>query len=421
VRALIPRPLALVDVIPQAMNPLKAAALFAALSLLPAGQALALAQVQQIQPGSDHLIEADAGDGNPATDLHLWSAVFEALFQNDSRGYVGDFRVVYELRDDTNTALELANSLPGEPTLGASAVLALNYPHDPVNPDFLPLQFQAAADPAGTLDPARRYRMVPLRIEEDVAGTWTTLADSVDPFLLQTDQHVIHFTNSAPQNDLAWNIRGVVTSLAWSRSHLVATDPARDAFTAQVEATVMRYDEFGAFPLGGSVSTTVILDFDLLEEGTGTPVALENDGIVTVPWDAPPHVGLVRPLPSRLDLAETVTLRPAAGVQLASASKTYVLRCTLRHVEDGLGTAFTDVQRDLDAMRLLHFNGQILFGALAGSFNAISNDPAPGTLGAGQLATSIAVQFGAGQLNGLDGPFWGEMTHRSKSNCATTG
>jgi hypothetical protein len=302
--------------------------------------------------------------------------------------------------------LELANAPdPGLPTVAFSDVRLVQFNWSFLDPNTRSFAFPAFADPVATLDPKTRYRVVPLRLERRDTGTipWVTVPAGVPAGLQTDDELILHFTNTT-SSDLSWNIRGTLTSFSWTRKHAVAPDPALSAFTATVEGRFRRYDGFDAAAVTNN--TTITLDFDLIEAGTGVQVPLVNNGIVTRNWNAPSHVTFGRRLPTFHTFSDTVEIRPA--VQLASGSKTYELRCTVSHVDNGLGGTHTDVVCDLAGERLLHFNGNILFGSFPATFETLSNTPLPGVASMDHVATSIRVPNGRGKIPGRPDLAWGD-------------
>ncbi len=394
----------------QPLKPIAGAAFFAFLLsfALPWQTASANSEVLGSRILSESILDGDAGDGDPTTNSHFLFAEFDLWFFVAFGEEINDtFRVAYELRDENGVAVTWQNPEdPLEPTIAYSEEIEVELTWNVSGPNSENRNVFASTVPGETLITARRYRAVALRVEMFDGIDWIEVPDSVSATAEFEDLHLFHFTNT-DGNDPALNVRGHLSELAWIRDHLVATDENRDSFRALVSGRILRYDEFADFPSGGVDEVTIRLAFELIEESTGDPVALENDGIVEFEWQAPPHDGSTSALPTEYFLFEFVDLRPAAGIQLASASETYILRCTLLHIETPPDQEFDNGNLAMEARRLLHFNGEILFGSRLGMFSQISNFPFANAPVSGGVPTSLEVPLAAGTLVGTPDVYWG--------------
>lgn len=371
-------------------------------SLLAATGPAALAAVTEeitgiVMEPPPSIMDSDELDGDSATIRHGLLAPVQISISRDPMmdpDLIEDYRVVYCLENAAGTKLELA---PGG--VFEAAAPPFHVELIGTDGDYLAL-VNAVPDPLATLDPADRYR-VKARLERDDAGTWTAV-DTESTALTP----VLHFTNTA-SGDAVWNIRGLLLNLAWERKFLIDTDGAHDALQADVSALVGRYDDFD--DAVAAVAGTIIFDFDLLDSGSNS-VPLENDGVVTQVWNADSYDDSgARPLPVTATIAiNNLELKPL--VQLDSVNQAYVLRCTLRHVEDALAGEHTDMAQSLAAEQLLHFNGNLLFGAFLTTFTSIQNAPAPLGNGATWVDTQLAITPEAGVLPGNPNYVFGDGT-----------
>ena len=219
-----------------------------------------------------------------------------------------------------------------------------------------------------------------------------------------------HFTNTV-SGDAAYNARAGISNLAWTRTHAVATDPTADEFTATTDVFVNRWDDFDASLHFDNIAVT--LDFDLIEVGSGNNIPLENDGIHTFNTGKFNHNLATPPSPS-IRSTNTVDSVIKPLTQLSSAAETYILRCKVSHIDDGMGTVYDDVTCDLPAEQLLHFNGNLLFGSLTTTFEQLGNIPLVlAGSGASFVNTDINVPVNQGSIVNRPGYGYGDNTSLS--------
>ncbi|MDB4438062.1 hypothetical protein N9195_00575 [bacterium] len=336
------------------------------------------------------ILDHHATDGDPATLRNGLETLARVEIDRDNFGdptVNHEYRVIYRLLDESGFALPLANSdINGDPALAAS---------DPFAVQLGVLDLAASVtvlalypDPVTTLDNKENYRVEAiLQKRFNVLSPWSNVVGSNDT---SAPELVHHFTSTDP-DDAEYNIRATVSNLAWDRTHALQSDPSIDSFQASITANFARYDDWDE--PASLVSTFVEFDFDLFEKSTGTEVALENDGLVERSLKINSHNGAS---PSVVIFNQSADIKPLT--QLRSGSETYVLRCTVRHVEEALAASQDDAECDLSDVGLRHFNGNLSFGAIATTFDALGNVPLHGTTGVNFVNTSIRVPNGEGVL-----------------------
>ena len=300
-----------------------------------------------------------------------------------------EYRVVFGLFDDSGTALELVNGgAGGSPFLGASPEFAVAL-------SGLDLSYVDTLlvypDPVATLDSKTEYTVrAALQRRPTPADPWVGAGSSVD-----SSPELVHHFTQATSGDTEWNIRATVSDLQWDKTYLLDTDSLDDTLSASIDATFARYDDWDD-PIS-SENTTLIADFDLFEQSTGDPVPLEDDGIVTANWLAASYQTVFfQKWPRFQTVNFNADLRPL--VQLESGSENYILRCTVRHIEDGIGTEFTDATCELAAQQLMHFDGDLMFGPIAAKFDRFAIPPFPLGSGPGYIELVMRVLNGHGIL-----------------------
>jgi hypothetical protein len=259
--------------------------------------------------------------------------------------------------------------------------------------------------PAARLSPAETYS-VEVRLFTP-GGFRETDSQTTSP------QPFIHFTNLV-SNDPGFNVVATVDHVTFVRRSAVQTDPDHQAFQADVEYTLHRYDNFdsAANPLGG---VPVTLTWQLIDHATGAVLGLASDTTNftrTLFNYTPPAAGsLISPWSSTA--SRTVHIRTASGVQLDSVDGRYRLAATISHLEQaGVPASFRiGTTQSSPATQLLHFNGTLRFGSLATTFASIDNDPlALGTVAASHVNTILSVDDQSGTIPGLPGVHYGDGT-----------
>lgn len=291
------------------------------------------------------------------------------------------YRVTYQLLNSAGTPLELSNGTINT-TTGTSAVFAVNISGASVL-HVEPLTIYP--NTVTTLSNKEHYRVATsLQKQANISSSWATVAASD---ITSAPEFVHHFTQ-ATSGDLDWNIRATVKEVKWTRSYLLDTDPTKDSFEAFARISFSRFDDWDQAIAG--VNSSYVLDFDLIELSSGNQIPLENNGISGNPLNLDRYAldGLDK-IPTAIDISTNVNIKPL--VQLNSGSESYILRCTVKHVEDAIASIHTDATCDLAAKGLLHFNGNLVFGAITTTFDLLGNLPTYGTTGINFVRTSISV------------------------------
>jgi hypothetical protein len=262
----------------------------------------------------------------------------------------------------------------------------------------------AALRPAARLSPYETYtvelRVIPPGLRE---------ADS-----LATAPHTFyHFTNLV-SNDPGFNLIATVDDVQFSRLYAVQTDPDKNAFQAEVQYTLRRYDNF----LGDSLpadNVPVTLTYQLMDATTGATIPLVSDTTnftrSVFNYDPPPPSDPIQPLV--LSGIRTIAVQPAPGQQLDSVDHNYQLMVTISHLEEAgaLASEKTGNTRSSPESQLLHFNGTLRFGVLDTTFASIDNDPiASLTVPGSHVATTLGVDNQSGSIPGLPGVTYGDGT-----------
>jgi hypothetical protein len=354
---------------------------------LIAGSTLAPAALTRelTQADLDHqyILDSDEFDGDPATNRHTAKTTFSAHFETAASdpGHSGWYRVAYRLKTDTGTLLDLVNgdaTHPTQPNKWAYTGPQLVFILSP-GPGSSDLTFETVPDPVATLDSKTPHQVEGYlqRRTSSSPDVWENVTTQIGPFTI-TERlstpltQFLHFTNTVT-GDAEYNTRAGISNLAWTRTHALSSDPSTDEFTATTDIFINRWDGFDAAPFINNIAVTV--DFDLIEVSSGNSIPLENDGITLFGSGKFSHNFAVPPSPAfRSTTTVNAALKPL--VQLSSAAETYILRCHVSHLEDGLGTVYSDTTCDLPAQKLLHFNGNLLFGPLATTFEQLGNIPA---------------------------------------------
>ncbi len=344
-----------------------------------------------IVPGSDFtapepvytVLDSDEAQGDPAWFRHGVTATARVSFTSNSfTSESGTFRVCGTLFDDGGNVIAVSDVFNGGGKAGEACSLERTFSLSAFFPRTIDFVF--SADPIVTLEPGKRYHFE-CRVEQKVGGVWSAFAAGGSPVAPKLP--AFHFTNTKSEDD-AFNVHAALTDLQWTRTHLVATDSDKDTFTATTTVTLGRYDAFEeAAALG---ITEVRADFDLHEAGGGPAVPLEDDGVVTVKLKQATHNDATsRPLPAILtDRVIKADILPL--IQLESRSKTYELSVRIEHLE-APPTYVADESDGLSAERLLHFNGDLVFGSLTTEMIDVVNDPPASGLDVSGVLTTIRL------------------------------
>lgn len=298
--------------------------------------------------------------------------------------FTASFRVRIELRDEAGALVPLIPGSELSPTQSGS-----------VNP-VLELDLTAGLRPAKRLEPNLRYQAT-AHVEAFDSGVWQRIAAPA----LTAFAFVPHFINTA--NDSALNVVGTVLPPAPSgltRSWLLTTSSSAAGIPLNLPVTLARYDDFVATaPSSANVSYRVTLE---LRDNAGQLVPLASGGQITGTQALTSHLVPVpgQTAPAFANFNVSTTLVPA--IQLDSVNGVYTLRARVEHINlPPTGPWLDSGQRIAANHRFLHFSGALTLGnGSAATFNALSNQPARGSLVSGGISTSLQLPASAGRLAG---------------------
>lgn len=353
-----------------------------------------------------YILDSDAVDGNAATNFHGLDTDFQVTVQNTSLFDPNSqrfYRVCFQLMRANNGSpvpVTLSSGLSIGYTAQSSAFLSSG-----INSQTL--TFNGIAIPQNPLDEKESYfvrgqlQSAPLVILPPFGPpptpNWVNVAGEVEN---SPTAQVVEFNNTSSV-DTAYNIRTVQVGLTWDKTYALATDSTDDGFQASLGVFAMRYDGF-ASP-ATSLTATVSVDFDLIEQSSGNSIPLENNGVFTQTSSASSHATTSgRPVPSYFGnnfFGYNFQEQIVPLTQLDSVNESYVLRATVRHINDGVGTVRSGPTCALAPQRLLHFNGELLFNTLATTVTEFNNIPTAGTSGANFINTTIQVTPNSGTID----------------------
>ncbi|MEM9079396.1 MAG: hypothetical protein AAGC74_01750 [Verrucomicrobiota bacterium] len=346
-----------------------------------------------------YIIDADAT--NLSRDFQGFDTEFDITIQNTAAGdpfhIFTQYRVAYQLMAE-NGGSPIPVTLSGGSTIAFTSAQSVF-----LNTGIDSSQFtlEGLAIPQDPLDTKEQYFIQAQLQSASTIGTvtWTNVAD---PGATDSSTPTICFEfNNTTSGDLAYNIETIPFNLNWTKTHALATDTTDDGFGVNIFVYAMRYDEFNS-PLS-SITAEVTVDFDLIEQSSGTSITLENDGIFTKTATANSHDdsgGTNLPTffgPNFFGFDVNEQIVPLS--QLDSVNETYILRATVRHTENAFGTQEISAICEIPAQQLLHFNGNLDFDpSLAAIVNQFSNTPSPASTTATYVNTTIQVPADGGTL-----------------------
>lgn len=352
------------------------------------------------------ILDSDAVDGDPATNFHGFNTEFEVTVQNTAAGDSGSlrlYRVCYQLMRENNgspVAVPLNTGLSIGYTPSSSGFLTTGI-------NSISLTFEALPIPLNPLDEKENYFVrgqlqsapfvITLPPNPPPTPNWSNVAGEIADSAAGA---VLEF-NNLTSGDAAYNIKTLQVGLSWEKTYALATDPADDGFGASVAVFAMRYDDFDD-PIA-SVSATVSIDFDLIEQSSGNSIPLENDGIFTRTSSASSYgTGFGRNVPTYFGpnlFGFTFQEQIVPLTQLDSVNESYILRATARHIDDGVGTLRTGATHEIAPEQLLHFNGALSFGGLATTVTEFNNNPSAGSSGPDYVNTVVQVTPNSGSID----------------------
>jgi hypothetical protein len=339
------------------------------------------------------LVSSDAGNTNAGYDrdsLNVNAVIRYTTFSNTLSSF--QYQTAFRLLDaqsnavplitaasQTNTVLYLTNSvlLPSIFSPGITSVVAT-----------LP----AALKPAVRLDPYSTYR-IHAALAERPGGSTNAFASTGDQ-QLTTSFLVNHFTNMV-SGDSARNVIPTLNSVVNLRTFAVKTVPGKQTFQVQAQYVLRRYDDFNLPVANSSVSVTFGLQ--LYNVTTSQFVPLKNS-TVTVSKIVPTWVMGTIKSPGTTGFNDILDLEPADGVQLDSVNHTFRAVIQIRHTEVTGQPVIAGNSVVGGATRLLHFNGDLMFGAIKTRFESIANTPGAISFPPNAVETSLSVDNQQGYI-----------------------
>jgi len=208
-----------------------------------------------------------------------------------------------------------------------------------------------------------------------------------------------HFRNLA-SGDVFFNVIATADSATLSQAYAVRTDPAKDAFRVNVDATLRRYDNFAGSHLPAD-DVSVRFTWELRDAASNVVIPLttttSNIVVSLFKHDPPPPLNPLQPLIQ--NLSQTLLIEPADGTQLDPVNRTYRIEVTIAHRNQAVGPIFTSGNTvPTPNSRLLHFSGTLLFGALETRYTSIDNDPGVISVVAG---SHVNTRLGVDALSGF--------------------
>ena len=334
------------------------------------------------------VIDSDAANADPNYTRDTIPASVQVQFSR-AAGVISStetFRASVQLVDEDGNLTTLST---GNTSGSQSVSLSALFP-------TVTRTFNLTPDPSVDLGAGRQYRLrytiqrrgaVLFVLNGVTFYDWNTVdgPDDSSPFT------VVHFTDH-PEDPQARYCRGYLrAAAAWQKIHALQTagSTADRSFQLSVPYTHARYDV-------GGVSQSVNLRFIVeMEDHLGNTVPLENGGVDSVNFTRQAFIAGTPNTPHLVSATRTINFRPS--VQLDARNRTYQARVRFEHLEMPASNTYQDngTSADSGLQRLLHFNGNLQFGALATLFSAYSNSPVPGTLGTNLVNTTLNVTAGS--------------------------
>ena len=206
--------------------------------------------------------------------------------------------------------------------------------------------------------------------------------------LTTAPQNYYHFTNVV-SGDLAYNVLLNLTGNTWSRTYAVQTIGGQNTFQVNASYEVRRWDDFNAAI--ASANVPVVLDYTL-RDSAGNAVPLLNSS-QTFYESINSYDFFFFQNPAFLSTSHTLDIQPA--VQLDSVNKTYYLTVTLSHTNNPVSGQILTANTLLTLTNeLLHFNGNLLFGAVGTTMNGLGAIPPVNPPSGGVIPTALTFVSG---------------------------
>ncbi len=207
--------------------------------------------------------------------------------------------------------------------------------------------------------------------------------------LTTTPAIYLHFTNTV-SGDSSYNVLLYPTGAGWSRTYEVQTIPGQDSFQVTAAYDEFRWDDFNAAQTSANVP--IIFNFTL-RDAAGNVVPLVsntqvfNDSIVNY------AVALPNKSPSGVATSHVLDIRPAS--QLDSVNKTYYVTVTFSHTNNPVtGQVLAANTQQTTTNELLAFNGNLIFGGIGTTIDALGVTPPVTAPSGGVIPTTLTSVSG---------------------------
>lgn len=288
---------------------------------------------------SNYILQADAVDGDPATNRHLIVPQAEINFAT-----AGHFRVVWDLLDPDANVVETDATLTGSIPAGVLVVTGNLAPH--------------LAQP---LQPHTYYRVRATVIKVADESVQATFTEPVGRYYIQ-------LIGDQPSTT-AHNALAIVTSVTVNREWLLETDPNSRTVPVTVGWELHRYDDW----TGASVPQTVTLSIDPNLRRTGNNSEIASSYIppaVTATIESYTLDGTTK-VPAVVSGTTTLNIDPDEVMGLQAG---YV-RVKAAHIETPPLTVLSGGSMDSASVNFVHLGGVLKFGSIDSTFTHLAEGP----------------------------------------------
>jgi hypothetical protein len=178
----------------------------------------------------------------------------------------------------------------------------------------------------------------------------------------------------------------------WTRLFAIQTIPASQGFAASASEWIRRLDDFNA----AANNTNVVASVQSALQGTiaGAIPLINNtaqSNLIFAPFNAAaPQLGA-----GGTKISAVLNIQPS--VQLDSVNDTFALTAGQAYGING-GSGVATESATLAPVQLLHFDGNLYFGAIQTTFTNIFNAPTRGSLSGGGINTTLSVVGNSGTV-----------------------
>lgn len=343
-----------------------------------------------------YILDADGANEDPGTTYDGVTADFDInVVHTGGTSFFRFYRVAGQLMAENNGSPVPVTLKGGTTTVYSNAISVFSS----TTPTTYTVSLSAIPDAA--LDEDESY-FIQGQLQVSLPLLPPSYSDVVGETVASSGNEIVEFNNTV-SGDLAYNIETLIGDPIITKDYALQTDANDDGFGVGVLVAAYRYDDF--LDSVQNVQTTVTVDFDLFRQSTGddppVEIALENDGVFTQALDLPSYnFNGSRNIPSAALLGFNEQIVPLE--QLDSVNATYFVTATVSHTENVLNTQEIGPSRSSPDQQLLHFNGDLAFGALATVVHEVSNVPGTSSIQNSiepfYVNTSIQVPADGGRL-----------------------